>query len=52
MALPSTILVLSPTTDVADTAQEEEHQPWSITGVISPGQVDMESNWWGRVEGE
>ena len=45
------MLVLSPATAAADTAQEEEHQPWSDTGLIRPGQVDRDLNWWGREEG-
>ena len=44
------MLVLSPATPVAETAQEEEHQPWSETGLIRPGQVDREPNSEGREE--
>ena len=37
--------MLSPTTAAADTAQEEEHHPWSVTGLIKPGQAVKELNW-------
>ena len=46
------MLVLSPATATADTAQEEEHQPWSVTGLIRPGQAVSVLNMVGRVEGE
>ena len=46
------MLILSPATATADMAQEDEHQPWSVTGLIKPGQAISVLNMVGRVEGE